>query len=161
MAGAVDRAKRFYGRDLEPGERIDAVRNATAAGTGSSVLTGMLVGALAGWLVAVNTDTPLLPAIVFGAFTGELGGYLLARRRARRADGPGAVQLQLVLTDRRLFTVRRYAATRRRVLRSYPLHEVTLESAGSYPIGRYHRLDITPAEGPTTSLVVEGNLDLP
>ncbi len=161
MSRASERARRFYSPDLAPGEEIEAVRNATASGTWTLVGYGALIGALLGWLYAINVDSSLLPALVLGALGGELGGYLLANRRARLPSGPGAIHLQLVQTNRRLFTVNRHASTRRRELREYPLDEVTVTVAKRYPIGSYHRLDITDAADRAVSLIVEGELDLP
>jgi len=161
MSRAVRRAKRFYRPHLAPGEEIGAIRNATAAGTGTLMGYGALIGALLGWLYAINVDSALLPALVLGAFAGDIGGYLMAHRRARRHSGPGAVHLQLIQTDNRLFTVRRHASVRRQILREYPLGEVTATIARRYPIGQYRRLDISDVNGNSTSLIVEGDLDLP
>ena len=161
MSRASRRAKRFYSPDLDPGERIEAIRNATAAGTGTLVGYGALIGALIGWLYAINVDGALLPALVLGALGGELGGYLLANRRARLPSGPGAIHLQLVQTNKRLITVNRHASTRRRALREYPLDEVTATVAKRYPIGHYCRLDISDAVDRELSLIVESELDLP
>jgi hypothetical protein len=161
MSRAVRRAKRFYSPHLAPGEEIKAIRNATAAGTGTLLGYGALIGALLGWLYAISVDGALLPALVLGALAGEIGGYLIAHRRARLRSGPGAVHLQLIQTDTRLFTVRRHASVRRRILREYPLDEVRATIAKRYPIGPYRRLDITDADGTATSVVVEGELDLP
>jgi hypothetical protein len=161
MGRAVRRAKRFYSPQLAPGEEIKAIRNATAAGTGTLVGYGALIGALLGWLYAINADNALLPALVLGAFAGEIGGYLMAHRRARQPSGPGAVHLQLIQTDTRLFTVPRHASVRRQILREYPLDEVTAIIARRYPIGQYRRIDITDAAGATTAMIVEGELDLP
>lgn len=160
MRRATERAKQFYSPPLAPGEEIESVRNATVAGTGSLVGYGALIGALLGWLYAINIDSALLPALVLGGFTGVIGGYLTAHRHARRS-GPGGVHLQLVKTDKRLFTVRRYASIRRQAIREYPLSEVNVTIAKRYPVGRYHRLDITDTSGNVTSLVVEAELDLP
>jgi len=76
MSGAVRRAIRFYSPHLAPGEEIKAIRNATAAGTGTLMGYGALIGALLGWLYAINVDGALMPALVLGAFAGEIGGYL-------------------------------------------------------------------------------------
>jgi hypothetical protein len=161
MGGPLERAKRFYQPQLEPGETIKAVRRATAGGTGSKVGYGAVVGALLGWLYAINVDSALLPPLVLGALAGELGGYLLAQRAARRPGGPGAIHLEVVQTDLRLFTVRRHASLRRRILRSYRFADTSEWSLRPYPIGSYQRLEITLAHGATTVLVVEGTLDLP
>ena len=161
MGRAGDRIRRFYDHHLTPGEEIKAVRDATAGGTGTLVGYGALIGALLGWLYAINVTGALLPALVFGALAGELGGYVMAAQRARRPAGPGAIHLQVVQTNTRLFTVRRYASIRRRLLREYALDEVTATIARHYPIGQYRRLDITDGAGEVTSLVVEGDLDLP
>ncbi len=161
MSRAVERARRFYSPQLNPGEEIEAIRNATAGGTGTLVGYGALIGALVGWLYAINVDGALLPALVLGALAGELCGYLLAHRRARRPYGPGTIHLQLIRTTTRLLTVNRHAAKRRQPLREYPHGEVTTTVAKRYPIGRYHRLDITDGADNTTSLIVEGELDLP
>lgn len=158
---AVARARKFYDPHLGPDEEVAAVRNATAGGTGSLVGYGALIGALVGWLYSINVNGALLPAFVLGALAGELGGYLLAHRRARQPSGPGAVHLTLVQTNQRFFTLNRYAAVRRGLLREYPFDQVTADIAREYPIGNYRRLDITPIGGAVTSLIVEGTLDLP
>ena len=161
MGRAGDRIRRFYDPHLAPGEEIKLVRNATATGTGTLVGYGMLIGALLGWLYAINIDGAFLPAFVFGALAGELGGYVAASHQARRASGPGAVHLQVVQTNTRLFTVPRYASVRRGILREYPFERVTPIIARRYPIGRYRRLDITNSAGEVTSLIVDDDLDLP
>ena len=161
MSRAMERARRFYSPQLDPGEEIKAILNATAGGTGTLVGYGALIGALLGWLYSINVDGALLPALVLGALAGELGGYLMAQRRARLSSGPGAIHLHLVQTNIRLLTVNRYASKRRRPLREYPHDRVAAVIAKRYPIGRYHRLDITDEAGNTTSLLVDGELDLP
>ncbi len=161
MSRSLDRVKRFYQPELDPGEEIKAIRNATAAGTGSKVGYGAVIGALVGWLYAINTDSSLLPALVLGALAGELGGYLLAHRSARSKDGPGTIHLQVVLTDRRLFTVRRHASIRRRILRNYPLDQIKAAHSHRYPIARFHRLTIELADERQITFILEQPLDLP
>ncbi len=156
-----NRARRFYSPDLAPGEEIDSIRDATAGGTGTMVGYGALIGALVGWLIAMALEAAALPWFVLGALTGEAVGYFLAHRKARRPDGPGTIHLQLVATNQRLFTVRRYASSKRRILRSYPFEQYTAKVAHRYPIGRYIRLDITGEDSPTVSLVTEGPIELP
>ncbi len=161
MKRPVDKLKSFYQPHLEPGEEIRAISNATAGGTGSKVGYGAVIGALVGWLFAINVDSALLPPLILGAFAGELGGYLLALRFARRETGPGSIHLQLVLTTERLFTVRRHASLRRHILREYPLPEIKSAESRQYPIGRLERLTLEFADGTTTAFVLEQPLEVP
>jgi hypothetical protein len=156
----IDRAREFYAPELPPGEELLSVRQATAAGTGTKVVYGGLIGALVGWLYAINLDAGLLPPLVLGALTGEMVGYFMAGRAARRAEGPGAIHLLAIATDRRLLTTTRYAARRRRILREYPLEDVAV-TAKRYPIGQYNLVEVASPDGQTTGLIVEGTLDLP
>ncbi len=161
MSRALDKARSFYAPNLAPDESIAAIRRATAAGTGRYVAIGAIIGTLVGWLYAISVDSALLPPLVLGALAGETGGYLLAHRTARQPSGPGTIHLELVLTGRRLFTVGRYASWRRRMLREYPLDTIIAATTSRYPIGRYHRVEITTADGTTTGFIVEGMLDVP
>ncbi|MDJ0953915.1 MAG: hypothetical protein QNJ81_09560 [Acidimicrobiia bacterium] len=161
MKRTVEKLKSFYQPHLEPGEEIRQISNATAGGTGSKVGYGAAIGALLGWLFAINVDSALLPPFVLGALGGGVGGYLLALRFARRPEGPGSIHIELVLTTRRLFTVRRYASLRREVLREYPLAEIKSAEGRRYPIGQYQRLTVELSDGTSTSFVLEQPLDLP
>lgn len=160
MKRLVDRARGFYAPEMQPGESLLSVRQATAAGTGTRVAYGGLIGALVGWLYAISLNAGLLPAFVTGALSGEMIGYLTARREARRPQGPGAIHLLAVTTNQRLLTTARYAWRRRRILREYPLHDVSITTK-RYPIGRYHLVEVMSPEGHTTGMVVEGTFELP
>lgn len=161
MGRAVDRARQFYRPQLLPDEEILEQRRATAVGTGSKIGYGAVIGALVGWIYAINLDSGLLPPLVLGALAGELGGYVMAHRAARQPAGPGTVHLELILTDQRLLTAGRYASLRHRILREYPLCEMTATSSRRYPIGQFHRLSVMMTNGTTTAFIVEGALDIP
>ncbi|MCP3997817.1 MAG: hypothetical protein GY722_22555 [bacterium] len=160
MSRLTDRARQFYAPELLPGEELLSIRQATAAGTGTKVAYGGLIGVLAGWLYAINLDTGLLPPLVLGALTGGMVGYFIAGRAARRPEGPGTIHLLAVSTNQRLLTTARYSSRRHRILRQYPLADVTVTKK-RYPIGQYHLVEVTTPDGRTTGLVVEGTLDLP
>jgi hypothetical protein len=161
MGKALDRARQFYRPRLEPDEEVQEVRLATAIGTGSKIGYGAAIGALLGWIYAVNVGSALLPPLVLGALAGELGGYVMAHRAARQPSGPGTVHLELLLTNQRLLTVGRYASLRHRILREYPLGEMTAATSRRYPIGQYHRLAVMMKDGSTIAFVVAGPFDLP
>ena len=160
MQQAVAAARRFYGPQLSAGEEVVSVHHATAGGTGTRIVFGAIVGALGGWLYAIYLDAALLAPLVLGALIGEMVGYFLAERAARHPDGPGTIHLALILTSQRLLTVGRYAARKRRVLRSYPLAEITGGVTERYPIAHFHLQEITLADGAGPTFVVEGVLDL-
>ena len=160
MKRLTDRARKFYAPELHPGEELRSVRQATAAGTGTKVAYGGLIGVLIGWLYAITLDAGLLPPRGLGALTGEMVGYFAAGRAARRPEGPGAIHLLAITTDQRLLTAARYAARRRRILREYPLADVAV-TAKRYPIGQYNLVEMTSPDGQTTGLIVEGTLDPP
>jgi len=161
MTGLVEKAKRFYSPELQPGEEIRQVRHATAAGTGIKVVLGALIGALAGWLVAFVGDLALLPPLVMGALAGQLVGYVLSHRQAVGANGAGSVHLELVLTNKRLLTAKRYAALRRGMLRSYPLDDMAKVDVKRYQVGKYHRIEVTLRDGAVLSVVSDGAMDIP
>lgn len=161
MSRLVTRAKQFYSPELQPGEEILQVRHATPAGTGSKVVVGALMGALAGWLLAFVGGMAVLPILLLGAFTGELVGYVLSYRHAVGAGGAGSIHLELVLTSKRLLTAKRYATLRRGVLRSYPLDEITHVDVKRYPVGKYHGIEVTMNDGSILSVVSDGAMDIP
>lgn len=160
MQQAVAAARRFYGPQLDSGEEVQSVHQATAGGTGTRIVYGAVIGALCGWLYAIFLDASLLAPLVFGALTGEMIGYFLAEREARRPDGPGTIHLGLVLTSQNLLTVGRYASKKRKVLRRYPLEQITAVATKRYPIGHFHLQEITLVDGAGPTFVVEGVLDL-
>lgn len=160
MSRAVAAARRFYRSELDAGEEVLSVHNATAAGTGSKIGLGALIGALVGWLYAVFLDSSLLAPLVLGALAGEMVGYFVAERQARRADGPGTIHLQLVLTSQNLLTVGRFAARRRRVLRRYPLEQIVSVATRRYPVAKFHLQEITMTDGTCVGVVVEGAVSL-
>jgi len=161
MNRLVAKAREFYSPELEPGEEIRQVRYATASGTGSKIVLGASIGALLGWLLAFIGDLALLPPFVLGAFAGEFIGYMVAHRRATSATGPGAIHLELVLTSNRLFTAKRYALMRRGILRAYPFAEISDVTTKRYPVGKYHRIDVSMNDGDLLSVVSDGPMDIP
>lgn len=110
-------------------------------------------------MYTINLDSGLLPPLVLGSLTGEMVGYFIAGRAARRPEGPGTIHLLPVATNQRLLTTARYCSRRRRTLRQYPLADVTITKK-RYPIGQYHLTEVTTPDGRPAGLVVEGTPDL-
>lgn len=153
-------AHKTFGRHLESGENVIATAEATFAGTGALTATGAVVGALCGALAWTLLNTAALwPLMVLGGFAGIIGGVLVAARRARAASGPGAALVRLVLTDRRLLTLRRRWAIRLAPLRSHRLVDIARMESSAAPIGRYRRLAVTLRDGSTMLLLVAGTHD--
>lgn len=153
-------AKRFYQPDLLPGEEIRDVVAGYAAGTGSRVLLGMIAGALLGLVGAIYLEAAALPALVLGGCAGIIAAYYWSVRAARRPEGPGAAELWVVLTDVRVLTMRRHAASRRRVLRAYQLADVAQATARRFPVGRYHRQHLTMSNGTAVDFIVSRKLPI-
>ncbi len=151
-------ARRTYGRHLDDDEDVLVVANATAAGTGRLISTGLVIGVLGGALYAVVVSTAAaLPVMTLGGFAGIIGGTSVAATAARRRTGPGAISVTLVMTDQRLLVLRQRAAIRLRPLRGFRLDEIDTISAKQSPIGSYQRTRIHLANGHILELHVAGN----
>jgi hypothetical protein len=157
---ALHRARRFYQLPLRHDEVIRETRTGYAGGTGRLMLNSLIVGTAAGSLYAVALNGASLPSLVLGAFSGIIVGYFLAERAARRSKSPGATTLVIVLTSQRLLTMASPALIRSRVLRSIDLDAIEAVTTRRYPIGKYHRYEITTAGGTILSLVIAGRLSI-
>ncbi len=153
-------ADRTFGRHLESGEEVIAAAEATSAGSGAQTLMGAGVGALCGALAWTLLDMAALwPLAMLGGFGGIIGGAGVAARTARAASGPGATVVRLVLTDRRLLTLRQRSAIRFAPLRSYRLEDIAEVESSATELGRYRRVTVTLRSGDTMQLLVAGPHD--
>lgn len=150
----------FYELDLHDGEEIRTTATAYAGGAGSRIMLGMLAGALFGWLGAIYLDAAALPALVLGACAGLAAAYFWSVRVARSPDGPGAVELRLILTNLRLLTTPRHTARRQRVLRSYDLAQIAEVTTHRYPVTGYRRQQITMKDGSNPAFIVSRKLPI-
>lgn len=160
MRRLLTTAKRFYQPHLRPGEEVCDVVAGYASGAGTRILLGMVAGALFGLAGAIYLEAAALPALVLGGCAGIIAGYYASVRASRAPGGPGAAELLVVLTSARLLTMRRHAALRRKVLRSYDLARVLEATARRYPVGRYHRQHLTMADGTTVDFIVTRKLPI-
>lgn len=153
-------AHKTFGRHLESGEEVIATAEATSAGSGAQTLMGAGVGALCGALAWTLLDMAALwPLAMLGGFGGIIGGAGIAARAARSASGPGATVVRLVLTDRRLLTLRLRSAIRFAPLRSYRLEDIAQVESRATALGRYRRVAIALRNGTTMQLLVAGPHD--
>jgi hypothetical protein len=150
----------LYPSLLSPGEHIVETARAVAGGTATHLGRSAFTGVLGGWLYAISISAPLLPSLVLGAMVGGLVGYAIAERSARRPSGPGAVHLVVVLSDERLMTIRRYPTFRQKVLRSYPLDEISSVTLTQFPVAMYHRLTVGLRDGAQLDLVVDDRFNM-
>jgi hypothetical protein len=157
---ALHRARRFYQLPLRHDEAIRQARTGYAGGTGRLMLNSLVAGTAAGLLYAAALDGASLPSLVLGACAGIIAGYYLAERAARRSNAPGATTLVVMLTSQRLLTMSSPAVLRSRVLRSIELDSVEAVKTRRYPIGQYHRYEITTTGGTVLTLVVTGRLSI-
>lgn len=160
MARLRRAARRTFGRHLESGEEVIAAAEATFAVTGVLIATGVGIGVLCGALAWTLLDTAALwPLMALGGFAGVIGGALLAARRARSVSGPGAALVRLVLTDRRLLTLRLRSSIRFAPLRSHRLEDIAGMESNAAALGLYRRLAVTLRSGSKTQLLVSGPHD--
>lgn len=153
-------ARKTYGRHLDDDEEVSAVVAAIAAGTGRTIGVGFVIGALGGVLYATLLEgTAPLPAIVLGSFIGIIGGYAVAERRARGRHGPGATQVRVVLTTKRLLLFRLQPALKDRPLRTFRRDEIVSIETSAAAIGSYRRSRIELSTGTTLRLLTAGPLD--
>jgi hypothetical protein len=151
---------RFFGRHLESGEQVIAHAEAIFAATGALTATGVGIGVLCGALAWTLLNTAALwPLMVLGGLAGIIGGVLIAARRARSASGPGAAVVRLVLTNRRLLTLRQRSAVRFAPLRSHRLENVARIASRAARLGSYQLTAIELVDGDSMKLLVAGPHD--
>ncbi|MEA2001766.1 MAG: hypothetical protein U9N84_07780 [Actinomycetota bacterium] len=151
-------ARRTFSRHLENHEEVLATANATAAGMGGILGSGLVLGILGGTLYAITISTAAaLPYMVLGGFVGIIGGIVVAEATARRPPGPGAMSVKLVVTNRRLLVLRQQAAIRLRPLRIFRLDEVDAITVSPSPIRTYQRTGVHLADGQALDLHVAGH----
>jgi hypothetical protein len=147
-------------RYLEPDEAVIADAEAFATGTGTLIVTGAAIGALSGALAWTLIETAaLLPLAILGAFAGIVSGALVAGRKSRSPEGPGAAVVRLVLTNRRLLTLRQRTAIRFGPLRAHRLEDIAAIESRTAKLGRYQHLAATMRDGSTLRLLVAGPHD--
>lgn len=148
-------ARASYGRHLEQGEEVSAAADAFAAATGRIVLYAIAIGALCGFAAWTFIDNAaLLPLIVFGAITGVVAGVVVATRRVRAVDEPGALIVKLAITNRRLLLLRGRTAARLKPLRSIKLQDIDHLEATPAAIGDYRHFVIHLEDGTSIRLLV-------